>query len=114
AAELRIVTNMRIYWDRIAVASDSESGVVFDGRSRRKRLPTPFSGARLDPSAASLRWRGFSAEVRPDGRGPASYDYDRVSLVSPWKTMPGRYTREGDVRSLLARSDDMFVIAGPG
>ena len=28
--------------------------------------------------------------------------------------MPGRYTREGDVRSLLARSDDMFVIAGPG
>ena len=28
--------------------------------------------------------------------------------------MPGRYTREGDVRELLARADDMFVIAKPG
>ena len=28
--------------------------------------------------------------------------------------MPGRYTREGDVRELLVRSDDMFVIAKPG
>jgi hypothetical protein len=28
--------------------------------------------------------------------------------------MPGRYTREGDVRELLARSDDMFAIAKPG
>jgi hypothetical protein len=28
--------------------------------------------------------------------------------------MPGRYTREGDVRALLSQSDDMFVIAAPG
>ena len=28
--------------------------------------------------------------------------------------MPGRYTREGDVRELLLRSDDMFVISRPG
>jgi hypothetical protein len=28
--------------------------------------------------------------------------------------MAGRYTREGDVRELLARSDDMFVISKPG
>jgi hypothetical protein len=99
-AELRIVTNMRIYWDRIAIASS----VPLDGASI----------ARLDPADARLRWRGFSAEVRPDGRDPLSYDYNRVSLVSPWKTMPGRYTREGEVRSLLVRSDDMFVVAGPG
>src|SRR6185503_18082533 len=94
--ELRIVTNMRIYWDRISVASS----VALDS----------VTVARLDPAAAQLRWRGFSAEVRPDSREPVGYDYDRVSLVSPWKSMPGRYTREGDVRSLLARSDDMFVI----
>jgi hypothetical protein len=42
------------------------------------------------------------------------YDYGRVSLASPWKAMPGRYTREGDVRELLLRSDDMFVIAKTG
>jgi Tfp pilus assembly protein PilF len=115
AAELRIVTNMRIYWDQIAVASDTpESEISADAGSRGERLPTAFSIARLDPIAAELRWRGFSAEVRPDGRDPAGYDYDRVSPVSPWKTMPGRYTRDGDVRPLLTRSDDMFVIAGPG
>ena len=28
--------------------------------------------------------------------------------------MPGRYTREGDVRELLIKSDDMFVISRPG
>ncbi len=28
--------------------------------------------------------------------------------------MTGRYTREGDVRELLLKSDDMFVISRPG
>ena len=34
--------------------------------------------------------------------------------VAIWKTMIGRYTREGDVRELLTKVDDMFVIARPG
>lgn len=98
--EVRIVTNMRIYWDQILV--DTSSGAA----------PTQMS--RLDPVSANLHWRGFSAEVSPDGREPFSYDYNRVSPDSPWKTMPGRYTGEGDVRELLARTDDMFVISKPG
>ena len=28
--------------------------------------------------------------------------------------MPGRYTREGDVRELLLKSDDRFVVSKPG
>ncbi len=54
--------------------------------------------------------------MRPDGRDPASYDYARTSTQSPspWKALPGRYTRLGDVRSLLVNADDMFVIAKPG
>ena len=97
--EVRIVTNMRIYWDRVLVATAVDQ--------RLEIHP-------LDPVAAILRARGFSAEVRPDEREPVAYDYSRVSSVSPWKTMPGRYTRFGDVRALLAKSDDMFVIARPG
>jgi len=109
--EVRILTNMRIYWDQLLV---DVSGGGFDTRITR-----------LDPAVANLRWRGFSADVtrgpakaghymKSDGGQPFTYDYDRVSRVSPWKTMVGRYTREGDVRELLQREDDMFVIARPG
>ena len=65
-------------------------------------------------SSAVLRWRWFSAEWTPDGREPFGYDYSEVSPVSPWKNMPGRYTREGDVRELLAKVDDVFVVSRPG
>jgi hypothetical protein len=100
SAEVRIVTNMRIYWDQILVdTSDGDSPVKLD---------------RLPMLNADLRWRGFSAEMSPDGREPYGCDYAQVSALSPWKTAPGRYTREGDVRDLLARSDDMFVISQPG
>jgi Flp pilus assembly protein TadD len=98
--QVRIVTNMRIYWDQILVAD-----------------PAPAAGfetATLDPVRADLRERGFSAEVSPDGREPWGYDYRRVSWTSPWKVMPGRYTRPGDVRELLASSDDLFVVSRPG
>jgi hypothetical protein len=98
--EVRIVTSMRIYWDRILV--DNSSGVQ------------PTRIARLDPMQAKLRWRGFSDEFSPDGREPYGYNYEKVSFTSPWKVMTGRYTREGDVRELLVKSDDMFVIARPG
>jgi tetratricopeptide (TPR) repeat protein len=98
--EVRIVTNMRIYWDQILV--DTSAGNF------------PLRLTRLDPSVAELRWRGFSLEHSPDGRQPLGYDYNKVSFTSPWKVMTGRYTREGDVRELLLTSDDMFVISRPG
>jgi hypothetical protein len=91
---------MRIYWDQILVDS---SGGDF-----------PIRMEQLEPASAWLRWRGFSMEVSPDGREPFGYDYDRVSVRSPWKVMPGRYTREGEVRELLLSTDDMFVISMPG
>ena len=98
--EVRIVTNMRIYWDQILV--DTLDGDL------------PGQIARLDPVRADLNWRGFSAAVTPDNSEPFGYDYARVSFTSPWKVMTGRYTREGDVRELLVESDDMFAICRPG
>ncbi len=100
ARRVRITTSMRIYWDWIRVAS---AGAAADVRLTR-----------LDAVAADLRWRGFSAEASPDGREPYVYDYDRVTSQSPWKLMPGRYTREGDVRELLRDADDFFVVSRPG
>ncbi|MDQ2921013.1 MAG: hypothetical protein M3R52_05300, partial [Acidobacteriota bacterium] len=98
--EVRIVTNMRIYWDQILV--DTSGG------------DSPVQMTKLDPVVANLRWRGFSRELSPDGRQPLGYSYDQVSSTSPWKVMTGRYTREGDVRELLIKSDDMFVVSLPG
>ena len=97
--EVRVVTNMRIYWDEILVA---------DAGKEQLRVE------RVEAAVADLRWRGFSAEVTPDGREPYGYDYARVSDASPWKALPGRYTRFGDVRELLAATDDMFVVSRPG
>ena len=98
--EVRILTNMRIYWDQILF--DTSSGNF------------PVQLARLDPLKASLRWRGYSVETTPDGREPYGYDYTRVTFDSPWKVMTGRYTREGDVRELLIKTDEMFVISRTG
>jgi hypothetical protein len=100
ATVVRIVTTMRVYWDRIAVGITDETV-----------KPTL---TRLEPVAANLHWRGFSAERTPDGREPLGYDYDEVSAHSPWKVMPGRYTRFGDVRELLRKTDDFFVVSRPG
>jgi hypothetical protein len=97
---VRLVTNLRVYWDQAVVAAPARDVSL---------EPRP-----LEPLRAQLAERGFSAEASPDGREPWGYDYERVSLVSPWKTMPGRYTRTGDVRPLLAASDDAFVVSKPG
>ncbi|MDQ1590091.1 MAG: hypothetical protein QOG71_718 [Pyrinomonadaceae bacterium] len=99
--EVRIVTNMRIYWDQILVDAAATT-------------TTPAQLTRLAPVSANLNWRGFSAQTSPDGREPYLYDYARVSYASPWKVFTGRYTREGDVRELVREGDDMFVISRPG
>ena len=97
---VRLVTNMRLYWDRIAVG-EAVPGLLAE--------PLP-----VEPAVAHLSERGFSAERFVDGKGPLSFDYARVGWASPWKVMPGRYTREGDVRGLLASADDLFVVSKPG
>ena len=97
--EVRVNTSMRVYWDRILMDTSNSA---------------PYTVTRLDAVEAQLRWRGFSAEIASDDVGPLTYDYDRVSSQSPWKTMPGLYTREGDVRPLVASTDDRFVVSAPG
>jgi hypothetical protein len=89
---------MRVYWDQVEVATR-----VNDAAPVVTRAPA---------AAADLRWRGFSEAVTPDE--PLAFDYAKVTPHSPWKQMPGRYTREGDVRGLLDGVDDRFVVSRPG
>lgn len=98
---LRVRTNMEIYWD---VAFYSIELSRFD-----------LVHHRLAPAEAELRVRGFSRMFRRGGRyGPHWFDYGQVRNVSPWRPLPGAYTRTGDVRELLLTSDDRYVVFGPG
>jgi Flp pilus assembly protein TadD len=97
---IRIVTNMRIYWDRIRLEAGPEDA--------RIRLTT------IEPVRAATSWVGYPQQCSPDGLAPFAYDYDRRDAVAPWKTHAGGYTRFGDVRELLGKVDDLYVVLGHG
>jgi tetratricopeptide (TPR) repeat protein len=101
ARRLRIVTSLWLAWDRIAW-------------TRQPSDALPVVRARLSPQRAELRYRGFSQLVRKSPNGPHGFDYEKVASKSPWLPFPGRYTRYGDVRELLAATDDRSVILAPG
>lgn len=101
AHRLRIASGQWLHWDRIAwttAPADEEPRVV----------------ARLLPTTAELRFRGFSRHARRAPNAPHAFDYAAARTDSPWLPFPGRYTRYGDVRELLAEPDDRLVILAAG
>jgi hypothetical protein len=98
---LRLRTNLEIYWDRLAVAE--------------ARPYTPLETKRLAAASAELRHRGFSAMRQADASSPELPDYNALEGTSQrWRDLIGYYTRFGDVRELLERIDDRYVIANAG
>ena len=99
--EVRITTNMCVYWDAAYVA--------LDAGEPETRL------THVAADSAELRFRGFSRNYTAEGRTqPERFDYQQVSATSNWNPTPGLYTRFGDVRRLLAGVDDRYVIFGAG
>jgi len=97
---MRIRTNMEIFWDQIFV------GENVLGTQMRENI--------LQPSVAELRYLGYPSEFSPDGADPTLYDYQRLDMGVPFKNMTGDFTRFGDVRELLKKVDDQFVIMARG
>jgi hypothetical protein len=95
--EVRIVTNVKTHWDKIAVDTSEQQQV---------------STSELMPARANLQERGFSAE-RSFG-GMIIPTYGQVVNDGRWKNFSGRFTRTGDVRGLLGGVDDVFVISKTG
>jgi Tfp pilus assembly protein PilF len=103
---VRLRTNLEIYWDCITWAKGASSEVVAAVKTKR-----------LDPTVADLHYRGYSVINRPDPNAPAPEipDYDKLmSSKQQWRDLIGYYTRYGDVRELLTKVDDRYVIVNSG
>jgi hypothetical protein len=99
--EVRIVTNMCVYWDEIFLSDDNAPPEVHI---------TPLSAP-----VANLRFRGFSQPtIHPERKQPESFDYARQMPISMWNPTPGLYTHYGAVHDLLDSIDDRMVIMGSG
>ena len=99
--EVRIVTNLCVYWDEIFLSEENAAPPV--------RL-TP-----IDAESADLHFRGFSKPViHPQRKQPEGFDYAQWMAVSMWNPTAGYYTRYGDVKPLVASLDDRLVIMGSG
>lgn len=97
--EVRIITNMKIYWDQIRVGTG--------------QLRDDYRINRIKPYSAELRFKGNPVPWSPDGKLPRLYDHDRVYFPD-WKVHVGAYTRFGDVLELLDEIDDFYVITRSG
>ncbi len=64
---------------------------------------------------ADLRHRGFSQIAQREALAPELPNYDKLNASGEkWPSLEGYYTRYGDVRPLLEKVDDRFVIATGG
>lgn len=99
--EVRIVTNLCLYWDEIFLSEDTAAPAV--------RLTT------IDAQSADLHFRGFSRPaIHPQRAQPESFDYAEWMPLAMWNPTPGLYTRYGDVTPLVNAVDDRFVVMGSG
>jgi tetratricopeptide (TPR) repeat protein len=99
--EIRIVTNLCLYWDQIFLSDDPAA--------------PPVRIRPLETRSAEVRLRGFSrASIDPRREQPEAFDYAAWTPTATWNQTPGLYTRYGDVRELVEAADDRFVIMGAG
>jgi tetratricopeptide (TPR) repeat protein len=99
--EVRIVTNMCVYWDEIYMGQNA---------GRPEALLTS-----LTPDHSDVHFRGFSpSHIHPQRKQPESFDYLNPTTTSYWNPTPGLYTRYGDVTPLTRDIDDRLVVMGSG
>ena len=98
---LRLRTNLEVYWDSLEWAVG---------------LPNAeLKTTRLNPDLADLHHRGYSVITQVNASSPEVPDYNRLSSSKQmWRDLIGYYTRFGDVRELLLRADDRYVIMNAG
>jgi hypothetical protein len=63
---------------------------------------------------AQLSFHGYPRMREFSSPGEFEFVYDKVSPTGPYTRPVGTYTRFGNVRELLLKSDDRFVVLGSG
>jgi tetratricopeptide (TPR) repeat protein len=97
---IRIVNNLRIYWDAIRIDQTPEA-------SEARVAEVPLATAALD-------FLGYPREIRLTPASDTQYSYTQRSMTGPYARAAGNYTRYGDVHDLLRKSDDRFVVFSSG
>ncbi|HWB23924.1 MAG TPA: FG-GAP-like repeat-containing protein [Chitinophagaceae bacterium] len=98
---IRIRTNMQIYWDEAFFSTGNAKA--------------PVQMRDLTMLDATLGYRGYSSSYRKGGPyGPEWFDYYEASTGQKWRDLTGNYTRYGDVKPLLQKADDEYIIADGG
>jgi Tfp pilus assembly protein PilF len=100
ARRIRIVTNLKIYWDAIRIDQTPDTRDLH-------ATEVPVANAALD-------FLGYPREIRLTPASDTTYSYSQRSMTGPYARAAGNYTRFGDVRALLAKPDDRFVVFGSG
>jgi hypothetical protein len=99
-----IVTNLCVYWDQI-----------FSSTGDIAIQDSPAASVELPLVSADLHYRGFSTPTTdPDHVRPDAFDYSKLLVEAPWNPMRGRYTRYGEVKTLLDSFDDREVVMSTG
>jgi tetratricopeptide (TPR) repeat protein len=97
---IRIVTNLKIYWDAIRIDQTPDLKAV-----QVNEVPL---------AKASLEFVGYPEEIRLKPASDTVYSYARRSPTGPYARAAGNYTRYGDVKTLLNTSDDKFAVFSSG
>ncbi|NNE65638.1 MAG: tetratricopeptide repeat protein [Pyrinomonadaceae bacterium] len=99
--KLRIRTELEVFWDKLAWA-------VNEAGDENKTIE-------MELESASLRYRGFSVIEKADDSSPEVPDYSRILTTNQrWRDMVGYFTRYGDIKPLLLKTDDRYVISNAG
>jgi Flp pilus assembly protein TadD len=97
---IRIVTNLKIYWDAIRIDQTPEA--------------QPARVTEVPLAHASLDFLGYPREIRLTPASDTTYSYSQRSISGPYARAAGNYTLYGDVRALLQNADDRFVVFASG
>ncbi len=103
--QIRITTNLQVYWDSILINRTPQTSQATDGKVRLTQVPLV---------RANLAFHGYPLKIESTPPGNVQYIYEKTSATGPYTRPSGTYTRYGDVLPLLTTLDDKLAVFGSG